>query len=170
MIATINTSNGHADVDLAIAFTEELPEGATKITAAGTFEDELIGFGIEFPMSWEIYPGQGGRPSIFRGKIAITSLGTPSDIFVRRLAEAYGIPLMGDGMKDRVVFTATSFGGDPLHLKSAPILFKIFHKPEATPDSADAEYFLGIDVEVGKVTFHEKDFEYREAILMALSA
>jgi hypothetical protein len=169
MIATINSKEGHVDVDMAVAFVEELP-GGTKVTAAGSYEDDLIGFCIEVPPDWEIFPGQGGRPSIFRGKIARSSVGAPSDGFVRRLAEAYGSSTRVEGMKDRVVFTATSFGGDPRHLKSAPILFKIFHKTEEAPDLTVAEYFLGIDVELGKVTFHEKDSEYRDAMLKALSA
>jgi hypothetical protein len=170
MIAHIQATPSHVDIDMPIAFEEVLPSGATKITAAGTYEDELIGFGIEFPIEWEIYPGQAGRPSIFRGQIAITSLGLPSDVFVRRLAEAYGVGNKVNGMRDRVIFTATSFHGDPRYLKSSSLSFKIFHKTTDPPVITDAEYFLGIDSELGKVTFHEKDSDYRPQILKAFMA
>jgi hypothetical protein len=105
---------------------------------------------------------------VYSGRVTIGSLGEQSDRFLTALDQLYGTKQHVRKMGAQTEFTAMSLGGDPTHLRTAPVKLKLFF--ESDDDRRYAELYLNIDVGAGTVELAEKDPDYRPAIVRALTA
>jgi len=83
------------------------------------------------------------------------------------LALAYGADSCPSQMLKSVVFSAVSLDGNPANLQSGPVKLKLFLDPDG---DGYAEVFANIELDERKFYFNEKDPEYRQILLSALTA
>jgi hypothetical protein len=102
----------------------------------------------------------------YQGVITYRSIGADSDTFVQVLDELYGTKLSPKVMIGEVRFTGISLGGDPRDLQSGPVKIKLFF--ESDKQDEYAELFTNIQLADHRLEFHEKDPDYRLAVIKAL--
>ena len=68
-------------------------------------------------------------------------------------------------MRGDIGFTAVSLEGHSLRLAAEPLQMRLFF--EADTDGLYAEFHLNCDSHKNGVQFHEKDAEYRRAVVLA---
>ena len=164
---------GFVDLAFGLASHERSAEGVQTCIARGTHNGAEVGFRFRLPAQWK--QGTLGDTGLttYQSTITLESLGDASDRFVSALGDFYGGSLHPASMAPVVTFTAISLGGIPAALEKGPAKIKLFFEP--TEDSEEAyemfyaEHYLNIDLASRTVEFHEKDEEYRDAILRALS-
>ena len=75
-------------------------------------------------------------------------------------------------MSKSIAFAVMSLAGDPRAPEQGPVKMKLFYEPAADDPQHDehyAEHYLNIDLAAKLIQFHEKDPEYRPAIIHALT-
>src|SRR5205814_10246977 len=102
------------------------------------------------------------------GTLAYHSVGADSDAFVQVLDELYGTKIGPKAMAQETRFTGISLEGDPHDLSKGPVKIKTFY--ESGKESDYAEFFTDIDLAAHRIEVHEKDEEYRPAVVRALQA
>jgi hypothetical protein len=166
---TSHSDTSWHDLGFRIQQLETLPNGAQLLRVAGSYRGAPVGLGLLLGPSWK--EGRLGADVplvIYSGTVDIRSLGEQSDRFLAALDELYGTKQRAKRMGARTAFTAISLGGDPAHLRAAPVKLKLFF--ESDDESRYAELYLNIDVSTGTVELAEKDPDYRTAIVRALGA
>jgi hypothetical protein len=102
----------------------------------------------------------------YRGTITIRTLGAPSDALIEVLDGLYATKLQPTKMRPRTTFTGITLAGEPADLGKGPTKIKLFFEAEA--ENSYAELFTNIDLAKGVLQIHEKDPDYRSAIIYAL--
>jgi hypothetical protein len=160
---------GFVDLDLEIRFQQELPDGSRTLHAFTTVLGREIGLAVVLGATWEAGSlGPDVPLATYQGTVTYQSLGAPSDAFVRVLDRLYGTRLGPARMRPSTVFTGVSLGGEPHDLEKGPTRIKLFH--ESDDEELYAELFTNIDLARGVLEIHEKDPDYRPAMLKALRA
>ena len=164
--------------ELSVAKTDGFVDFAFKIVAVERFAQEtqvlvrarrgseLVGFAALLTEPWTASSIPGTDHTLWRGQVSIVSVGVESDAFLRALYDAYGVAGSAPRMTARVDFMAVSLSGDPHDLKREPLKLKLFFQGA----TGTAEVFLNVDEGRSIVEFAEKDTEYRQAFLEALTA
>ena len=166
---TSHSDTSWHDLSFRIQQLGNLPNGAQLLRVAGTYRGAPVALGVLLGPSWK--EGRLGADVplvIYSGTVEIRSLGEQSDRFLAALDELYGTKQRAQKMGAQTKFAAISLGGDPAHLKAAPVKLKLFF--ESDDESRYAELYLNIDIGTGTVELAEKDPDYRTAIVRALSA
>jgi hypothetical protein len=165
---TAGAEDGFADLRLTLISIQHDPDGAQTITAGGLHRGRPIGFAVNLGSTWEEQGLEETNDSIYWGRADLVSLGNESDAFLQVLDEVYETNAHPRTMRDKVTYVAVSLAGHPLRLEHEPVKMKLFFEAE-TEDRA-AEFFLNIDAQSSSVEFHEKDKDYRRAIVLSLVA
>jgi hypothetical protein len=94
-----------------------------------------------------------------------------SDRLISAISEMYGSRSSPKRMVNEETFTAIALHQGPLDMESEPVKLKIFGK-DGEPFDEDAYYesFFNVDLPNGFVCWNEKDPDYRNSLLRALSA
>ena len=167
-IASHSDTSWH-DLSFRIQQLGNLPNGAQLLRIAGTYRGAPVALGVLLGPSWKKGRLSADVPLvIYSGTIELRSLGEQSDRLLAALDELYGTKQRAYKMSSRTEFAAMSLGGDPAHLRAAPVKLKLFF--ESDDESRYAELYLNIDMGTGTVELAEKDPDYRIAIVRALSA
>lgn len=163
---------GFIDLVFALHSHERSANGSQHLIATGTHHGKPLGFAFTLPKEWK--QGTLGDSGIvtFQARITIDSTGESSDHFVATLRDLYQITGSKLTMSKNIAFTVVSLKGDPRTPEQGPVKMKLFYEPaEDDPKYDDhyAELYLNIDLAARLIQFHEKDPEYRPAIIHALT-
>jgi hypothetical protein len=108
-----------------------------------------------------------GLPVVmYKGDVALRSVGPTSDALLQALAALYGAEARAGKMREETAFTGISMAGEPASLDKGPVKLKLFFEREA--EDRYAELYLNIDAAKKELWLNEKDTDYRRAILSAL--
>ena len=159
-----------------LAFTlhsrQRAADGSEIFIATGTHRGKPVGFAFRLPRDWK--QGTLGDSGIvtFLAHITFESTGEASDRFVAALRDLYQITGPELTMSKSIAFAVMSLAGDPRAPEQGPVKMKLFYEPAADDPQHDehyAEHYLNIDLAAKLIQFHEKDPEYRPAIIHALT-
>lgn len=164
-IADLKITKEEGFVDLDFTLADARPGFATALTgqARGKLNGEIVGFSIDILNNWK--PQTNGNYTVYWGRVRFRSLGSESDKFVALLARLYGVKLDKAAMAPQVEFQAVSLEGDPMSPKRGPVKMKLFF--EGKSESTYAEVYTNVDLNRGRLEFHEKDSGYRSAVIGA---
>jgi hypothetical protein len=155
-------------VDLVFAATagKRQADGRFRLDAIGTHEGQRVGFGVRLGPTWERKKASEGFV-VHWGTVCLVSLGESSDRFLETLDSLYEAKSGAKRMIPEVELTAVAIEGNPLHAPDEPVRMKLFF--EHDDEVRYGEFYLNIDFSACRVQFHEKDEEYRAAVVMGLS-
>lgn len=106
------------------------------------------------------------RTAFYSRGITLRSIGAPSTALFRELAAAYGIPKPNGSLPQEVCFTSFALHGDPAHLLTEKVDFKVFFD-EAGPKKY-FELFINVDLPGRNLELREKDQDYRAPLVRVL--
>jgi hypothetical protein len=170
-----NPEEGFQDILLAIRRVSLDSAGDCTLEAAGRFEGSIVGL--------EILIKAGMRPGIIQvgdeeeidptavhvDGILFRSIGKPTGELIRALSKLYEVPSKSPEARDVVAFVGIALDGDPRQIREQHIRLKLFHDPW-DKDCECCELFLHVDLPDRLIGIHEKDQEYRPAVIRALAA
>lgn len=108
---------------------------------------------------------------VYRNGLEISSLGAQSDAFVTALAMRYGAGPAPRTMVASERYTVIALQQDGTDLETCAVRLKIFGRDGEDCDEDDYyESFFNVDLPGGFVYWNEKDDDYREPMLRALTA
>lgn len=143
-------------------------DGSWHLLARGWHGDEVIGFSAAVRGDWRPSTSP-DRPTFYvGGTVVMLSEGAESDRFVAALRGAYGVESPAGPMAKAVSFTAISLTGNPKRLGGEPVQLKLFY--EGKRDEDRAECYFNVDARCLRLQFHEKDSDYRKAVVRALTS
>jgi hypothetical protein len=150
------------DADLQAASVQRKEDASLAIEATAEIGNEPMGFRVVLLPTWKRWKPEGWPMESYSGMVRLESVGRPSEVFIHALARAYRQEIA------RIDFTsvelvAISLGGDPRSVQSQPVKLKLFF--ESDTEAAYAEAYVNFDLPHSLVQFHEKDPEYRKAVL-----
>ncbi len=165
---------GFVDLIFRITDSEIQPDGNVWIEADGLHEGERVGLRVELIGPWEEKILQEDF-RIFQGEVRYVATGEPSDRLVQVMRRLYGCSIQVDSMNSNgVLFTGISIEGNPACAKDQPLRIKLFIEAEDAEDDDEfdaryAELFTHIDMTTGWLGICEKDPDYRDPLIRALS-
>jgi hypothetical protein len=165
---TADSEDGFADLSLNLVSLHRDPDGVHHVSARGLHNGRQVGFSVDLGSTWKRQNLDGSDDPIYWGEAHLKSVGEESDAFLQGLDEVYGTNTSRRTMADRIMFTAVSLEGHPLHLQNERVRMKFFF--EAEDEERYAEFYLNIDVRESSVEFHEKDVDYRRPVVLCLSS
>ncbi len=111
------------------------------------------------------------KEHVYRLGVRFLRSGEESDRLMSAISELYGVASSLKRMVNEESFTAIALHQGRLDMESEPIKLKIFGKDdEPVDEDAYYESFFNVDLSNGFVFWNEKDSDYREPLLRALSA
>src|SRR5215469_11673185 len=166
---TAEEEEGYHDLIFYVQEQKQLPDGSQSVRGVGTYKGRQLGLEVVLGPTWK-----GGTPSkdipltIYSGTLMYHSTGPESDAFVQVLDELYGTKLSPRAMAKETQFTGLALEGNPGNLSKGPVKIKTFF--ENGNDKDYAELFTDVDLAAHRLEVHEKDEEYRPAVVRALGA
>ena len=157
---------GFADAELKVDRTEKASDGSLIVTAAALAGDERVAIQVIVPQQWRSSRAKEAPITLSTGTLRLRSTGKATEAFVRVLATAYHQKVEKFEFAE-VELAAISLKGDPSRVASTPVQIKVFY--ESKNEEEYAEAFVNIDLQRGIVQFHEKDPDYRKAVIGFLS-
>ena len=166
---TADAEEGFVDLCLEMNGFVREESGKVRFEAKAIHEGRKVGFAVTLGPEWKAQKLEDiEQPSyLYWGETQLNSLGEESDLFIQTLDRLYETKVGAARMRHNVDFTTVSLEGDPRGLETEPVKMKLFFGTD--PDELYAEFYLNCDVAQGRVEFHEKDPEYRRAVILALS-
>ena len=141
---------------------------------AASFHSETVGLDVVIlrgirgalnPEMTELIPNH-----VYYDGVKFIRSGSESDRLIMVLAELYGLPREQRQMVDRFSFTAIALHQDDVDMEVEPISIKLFgNDGEDMSEEVYFESFFKLDLPSKLVYWNEKDPEYREALISALS-
>jgi hypothetical protein len=164
-ITADNEEGGFIDLGFSIRSHEKLPDGSEALHAYGMHHSHEVGITVIVGNEWK--PGAPmGSMETFQGKVTYRSLGAPSDTLLQILDQLYGTGLQPKKMRHETVFVGISLEGEPADLDRGPAKIKLFYEPDQ--EDRYVELYTNIDLAKGILQIHEKDPDYRKAVIKAL--
>lgn len=158
---------GFVDLRFAIRAHETLPDGSQALHAYGIHHGREVGITVVLGTDWKKGSLGPDVPLVtYRGVVRYRSLGAPSVMLLQVLDELYGTKLHSTAIRPSTTFTAISLRGEPADLTKGPTKMKLFFESEV--EGRYAELYTNIDLASGILQIHEKDPEYRSAVIKAL--
>jgi hypothetical protein len=154
------------DLQFAIQKYETLADGTQVIHAVGAHHGREVGLDLTLGPGWkssQIVPGVTSD----QGLVTYRSNGAESDAFLQVLDEIYETKVHPAAMRTETQWSGISLKGDPGALDKGPTKIKLFF--ESNNADEYAELFTNIDLAARILQIHEKDPEYRPAIIHALA-
>jgi hypothetical protein len=155
---------GFVDLDFGVHSISEKGGTRTALVKA-RFEGELVEFLVELSAKWD--PRKMGPMLVHSGTVAFVSSGAGSDRLIQSLTRLYGVNGSFHAMPRRVEFDAISLQGNPRNVLREPVKIKLFYQTGV--DAEYAEAYANFDMRKLRFEFHEKDPEYRAALVNALA-
>lgn len=156
--------DGFCDFDLYIDNVQAEPDGGRSLVATALYKGQLVSIKVELSNQWTTSPTDKDVPiPVHYGNLTYRSQGNSSGALLALLDKCYGTHLKPTAMVQSTSFKAVALGGDPEHLESGITKIKLFH-------GSDVEVFTNIDLANRTLGIHEKDPEYRKALIRALTS
>ena len=164
----LDGEQGWVNLQFGLLGVHEPDENFVVVGVGARHADREIGFNVLIPRRGECQSGDPASFEGFAGGMVLVGIGVQSDRFLASLSSLYGLTAIPERMAKLTEVSAISLQGNPERILSEPVATKIFFC--AYPDSGVpyAEAFLSFDIPRGTIEFHEKDPEYRQAIVDAL--
>ncbi len=146
---------------------KRLSDGSQTIEGVGLHKGKTLGLQIILGSTWK--EGSLGKdvPLVtYQGLVKYRSTGSDSDSFLRTLNELYGTKLSANSMNAETSFTGISLEGDPRDLAKGSVKIKLFF--ESDNEQEYAELYTNIELGKRRLEVHEKDPDYRKAVVTAL--
>lgn len=140
----------------------------------GSFDGQPVGLRVR--LISEVGPGfdadmQLIQAHVYRKGVVLSSLGIETERFISALASLYEMPVSEVAPTATETLTVVALQQQDTGLADGPMRLKLFGQDD---DAADAgryyESFFNVDLPAGFVYWNEKDMDYREPMLMALTA
>jgi hypothetical protein len=157
---------GFADGELRVQDVGLTADEGITIVAAALDGREQVAVRFTLLPDWRGSTPKGFPQPLFAGRVLIESVGPRTEAFARAVAKSYRQNL-ASYESTYVSLTAISLQGDPMQVRTQPVKLKVFY--ESSKEAEYAEAYLNFDLPRGIVQFHEKDPDYREAIVRFLS-
>lgn len=165
-VITSESEDGFVDLIFAASGVRRHTDGQFRVDAIGEHDGRRVGFSVILGSTWE--RKKASENFFVRwGTVRLVSLGEPSDAFLKALDSLYGVNLGAARMTAETSLTAVALEGDPSKAPNEGVRMKLFFEHE--DEDRYGEFYLNIDFAAGRVQFHEKDEEYRGAVIMGLS-
>lgn len=158
---------GFQDLVFAVRTHATQHDGIRLITASGQAQGEPVEFAFQLGPSWEGGAVKSVDVPMFRGAVTVRSTGPASDRLLKVMDVLYDTHLAPAGMATSTEFAAISLAGNPGDLQAGPVKMKLFFESE--DEERYAELYLNVDLKASRIELHEKDPEYRKAVIRALS-
>jgi hypothetical protein len=158
---------GFVDAEFRAQNIKTRPDGSLLVSAISHADSDEVGFEVLVPPRWVEWKPKDYPEVMYRSVVVIKSSGKKTEAFVRALAKAYGLQAPKFEFR-AIALTAISLAGDPRKVDSMPVKLKLFCESERAGEYA--EIYLNFDLSHHIVQLHEKDPEYRRAVLRLLSA
>lgn len=166
-ITADSEDSGFVDLAFAIRSREMLPDGSQALHAYGVHKGREVGITVILGTEWKQGSlGPDVKLVTYRGTVAFRSLGAPSDALLQVLVQLYETKIHPTTIRPYTMFTAISLGGEPANLTKGSTKMKLFFESDA--EDRYAELYTNVDLANGVLQIHEKDPEYRSAIIHAL--
>ena len=162
-------------VDLTFRLTNLVREDAEfRFHITASYKDSTVGLDVVVVRNI-----QGGFDAemelvsehVYRPGVRFRRSGPESDRLISAISELYGAPEPPQKMVAEETFTAIALHQGPLNLEQESVKLKIFGK-DGDPFDEDSYYesFFHVDIPNGFIFWNEKDPDYRQPLLKALSA
>jgi hypothetical protein len=167
-----DTTEGFSDIFLHI--TDEVKLDSSHIyTVKGRFKGKIVGVNVELasniPQGITTDGEINAKTGFVENGLKLSSIGQESNDLLKALSDLYNIP--SNKLFSKKVISATAFS---LNQKVADLdkgdyyKFKLFFNENGNEEQY-AEIYLNINTEEKVIELHEKDPEYRTAIINALT-
>ena len=166
---TAKAEAGWADLDFALTRVAPLPGGRRYLEGHGLHEGKRVGFAVTLGGQWSEKPVEEAGGNFYQGRATLLSIGPESDRLVAVLDGLYGTAAGASAMRNEIEVSAVGLLTDPRRLDAQPLRMKLFFNAEHEGQADYAEAFLNVDAKEGTIGFHEKDHDYRPALIRALS-
>lgn len=166
---TAEQEEGYHDLIFYVQDQKQHPDGSQSVHGVGTYKGRQLGLEVVLGPTWK--GGAAGKDiplTIYSGTLAYRSSGPESDAFVQVLDELYGTKLSPKAMAKETKFTGLALEGNPGDLSKGPVKIKTFF--ENGNDKDYAEFFTDVNLAAHRLEVHEKDEDYRPAVIKALQA
>ncbi len=161
-------------VDLTFRLTDLTDDGQHyRFHLAASYLDQLVGMNVV------VVKGiQGGfdarmelvKDNVYQQGVRFLRSGPESDRLISAISELYGSDKPTKGMIEEETFTAIALHQGACDMDSEPVKLKIFGRDGEPFDEEEYyESFFNLDLPSGFVFWNEKDPDYRNALLQALS-
>jgi hypothetical protein len=164
---TAEQEEGFVDLALRLMRGQVSANGGLEVEARGIHQGTIVGFLATFGTSWTPKPIADTDGYFYWGTITLRSAGEVSDAFVRVLDALYRTNAGCTQMVGEARCTAVGLNTDPRHAQEAALKMKLFFE-HADDDKRYAEVYLNVDLKAGRVEWHEKDPDYRGALVLGL--
>lgn len=140
---------------------------------AASFEGQEVG--LHAKLKKRIGPGFDSdmnliHEHVYRQGLTLSSIGLESDCLISALAKLYGMAPVIRTMVPSETYTAIALQQDQTDLASNHVRIKIFGRDDDdAPEDDYYESFFNVDLPSGLVYWNEKDEDYREPLMRALS-
>jgi hypothetical protein len=158
---------GFCDLTFSIRDYQSKADGSQELHAYGLHQGREVGLIITLGAQWTKGTIDVGFPLVtHRGIVTFHSVGAQSDLLLQVLDQLYSTKLNPSSMQAVTSFTGISLEGKPADLTEGDVKIKTFHESE--DQERYAEFYTNINLSKGLLEIHEKDPEYRAAIIKAL--
>lgn len=138
------------------------------LEALGSTADGDVGVAIDIPMGgWNLYDRGSAPIDIYGGRIRICSIGEPTKRLVRLYQQWFEGPSSGAAFTTLDCFAAAFEYAPHKGVEYSDFSIKLFL--ESDSEDEYAEFFLKLDLPVGRLHLREKDPQYRAPFLSWLS-
>lgn len=164
----VGDEDGFLDIDVPIVSMSKSPTGSLRFEACGQIAGETMGFAVVLLPDWQAQPLEDSDAAFYWGAGAYERTGRESDAFVRFVARRYGLSSSGPlSMLREIPAKVVGLNTDPADALKRGASTKFFFHSDST--ERYAEVFTNINLRESVLEFHEKDEEYRAALVRALS-
>lgn len=164
----VSDSNAAKQI-LFLRLLDEVDTDSSKVyTAKALYNQDTVALKVEVLKN--IQPGidETGKPKedgFIKGAIKFSSLGAPSDAFVKALAEVFKVDAAGSMTNEVILPTVFSSNKNVVDLEQKTSFnFKLFFENQST---ATAEVFAVVDTYRKALEISEKDSTYRVGLVAA---
>jgi hypothetical protein len=165
-IITSESDEGFVDLVFAATDGKRISDGGFRVNAIGMHDDHTVGFGVVLGPIWERRKA-GETLFVHWGTVWLVSLGESSDRFVASLDALYGVNSGVRQMAANKVVSGVALKGNPSNAPDEPVRIKLFFEDDR--EDRYGEVYINIDFGARRLEFHEKDEEFRSAVVLALS-
>lgn len=162
----LDESDGFIDIDLPLSKVAAAREHAFE--CRGHIDGQSLGFGVTLDPEWKEQLLDGSDATVYWGSGTVRSLGSASNALLSLLATKYG----HDSFAERPMLRQANaqvvcLAGDPRAQPKQSLKMKFFFNVDH--ETRYSEVFVNVDYESATVELHEKDNEYRLALLRSLT-
>jgi len=161
------------DVDLPIQEVKRISPGHFRVVTQGIYDGQVLGLTFDFnniDPNTSFLANPANSLTATPNGVVITSQGKPTLNFIRKYAELAGKSVTNINVPTTINLTAITLGGEPQNIDTKGSKIKVFHADDQPEGPFYFEAFINPDVPHGYIGLHEKDPEYRDALLRSFGA